>query len=36
MSLALRLHDVHKRYGRRDVLAGISLDLPRGRELGCG
>ena len=34
MSLALRLHDVHKRYGRRDVLAGISLDLPRGGRLG--
>jgi len=34
MTLALRLHDVHKRYGRRDVLAGISLDLPRGGRLG--
>ena len=27
MTIALRLHDVHKRFGRRDVLAGISLDL---------
>ncbi|MGE5180640.1 MAG: ABC transporter ATP-binding protein [Acidobacteriota bacterium] len=31
---AIRLHDVHKRYGRRDVLAGISLDVPRGGKLG--
>ena len=23
---AVRLHDVHKRYGRRDVLTGVSLD----------
>jgi phospholipid/cholesterol/gamma-HCH transport system ATP-binding protein len=34
MTAAVRLHDVHKRYGRRDVLAGISLDLPRGGKLG--
>ena len=27
---AIRLRDVHKRYGRRDVLAGVSLDVPRG------
>ena len=32
--VALRLHDVHKRYGRRDVLAGVSLDLARGARLG--
>ncbi|HEX7842295.1 MAG TPA: ATP-binding cassette domain-containing protein [Kofleriaceae bacterium] len=31
---ALRLHDVHKRYGRRDVLAGVSLDLLPGARLG--
>jgi phospholipid/cholesterol/gamma-HCH transport system ATP-binding protein len=31
---ALRLHGVHKRYGRRDVLAGISLDLAPGARLG--
>jgi len=31
---ALRLHDVHKRYGRRDVLAGISLDVAAGGRLG--
>jgi phospholipid/cholesterol/gamma-HCH transport system ATP-binding protein len=33
-TLALRLHDVHKRYGRRDVLSGISLDLAPGGRLG--
>lgn len=33
-SPALRLHDVHKRYGRRDVLAGVSLDLSPGARLG--
>ncbi|HEU4729179.1 MAG TPA: ATP-binding cassette domain-containing protein [Kofleriaceae bacterium] len=31
---AVRLHDVHKRYGRRDVLAGVSLDLAPGGKLG--
>jgi phospholipid/cholesterol/gamma-HCH transport system ATP-binding protein len=31
---AIRLTDVHKRYGRRDVLAGVSLDVPRGGKLG--
>jgi phospholipid/cholesterol/gamma-HCH transport system ATP-binding protein len=31
---ALRLRDVHKRYGRHDVLAGISLDLAPGARLG--
>jgi phospholipid/cholesterol/gamma-HCH transport system ATP-binding protein len=31
---ALRLSDVHKRYGRREVLAGISLDLGPGERLG--
>ena len=34
MTSALRLHDVHKRYGRRDVLAGISLELAPGGRLG--
>jgi phospholipid/cholesterol/gamma-HCH transport system ATP-binding protein len=32
--IALRLHDVHKRHGRRDVLAGVSLELARGARLG--
>ena len=31
---AIRLTDVHKRYDRREVLAGISLDLAPGRRLG--
>ena len=31
---AIRLRDVHKRYGRRDVLAGVSLDVPAGGKLG--
>jgi phospholipid/cholesterol/gamma-HCH transport system ATP-binding protein len=31
---AIKLHDVHKRYGRRDVLAGISLDVAPGAKLG--
>jgi len=31
---ALRLRDVHKRYGQHELLAGISLDVPRGRKLG--
>jgi phospholipid/cholesterol/gamma-HCH transport system ATP-binding protein len=30
----IRLRDVHKRYGRRDVLAGVSLDVARGTKLG--
>jgi phospholipid/cholesterol/gamma-HCH transport system ATP-binding protein len=34
MSAAIRLHDVHKRYGRRDVLAGISLDVASGAKVG--
>jgi phospholipid/cholesterol/gamma-HCH transport system ATP-binding protein len=33
-TVALRLHDVHKRFGRRDVLAGVSLDLAIGGRLG--
>ena len=31
---AIRLHDVHKRYGRRDVLMGVSLDIEPGKKLG--
>lgn len=31
---ALRLHDVHKRYGPRDVLTGVSLDIAPGGRLG--
>jgi phospholipid/cholesterol/gamma-HCH transport system ATP-binding protein len=31
---AIRLRDVHKRYGRRDVLEGVSLDVPAGGRLG--
>jgi len=30
----VRLRDVHKRYGRRDVLAGVSLELAPGARLG--
>lgn len=32
--MTVRLRDVHKRYGRRDVLAGVSLDLAPGARLG--
>jgi phospholipid/cholesterol/gamma-HCH transport system ATP-binding protein len=31
---AIRLVDVHKRYGRREVLAGVSLEVARGTKLG--
>ncbi len=31
---AIRLGDVHKRYGHREVLRGISLDVPVGGKLG--
>jgi phospholipid/cholesterol/gamma-HCH transport system ATP-binding protein len=31
---AIRLQNVHKRYGRRDVLAGISLEVAPGAKLG--
>jgi phospholipid/cholesterol/gamma-HCH transport system ATP-binding protein len=34
MTTAIRLRDVHKRYGRRDVLAGVSLDVAPGTKLG--
>ena len=34
MTSAVRIHDVHKRYGRRDVLTGVSLDLAPGTRLG--
>jgi phospholipid/cholesterol/gamma-HCH transport system ATP-binding protein len=33
-ALALRLADVHKRYGARRVLSGVSLELARGARLG--
>lgn len=33
-STAIRLRDVRKSYGRHDVLAGVSLDVPRGGRLG--
>jgi phospholipid/cholesterol/gamma-HCH transport system ATP-binding protein len=32
--VTVRLRDVHKRHGRRDVLAGVSLDLAPGARLG--
>jgi phospholipid/cholesterol/gamma-HCH transport system ATP-binding protein len=31
---AIRFAGVHKRYGRRDVLAGVSLNVPQGKKLG--
>jgi phospholipid/cholesterol/gamma-HCH transport system ATP-binding protein len=31
---AIRLHDVHKRYGHHHVLTGISLDVAPGKKLG--
>ncbi|HEY1559030.1 MAG TPA: ATP-binding cassette domain-containing protein [Kofleriaceae bacterium] len=31
---AIRLRDVHKRYGHHELLAGISLDVARGEKLG--
>jgi phospholipid/cholesterol/gamma-HCH transport system ATP-binding protein len=34
MTAAIRLHDVHKRYGRRQVLDGITLDIAPGKKLG--
>ena len=34
MTDAIRLHDVHKRFGRRSVLEGVSLDVTRGARLG--
>jgi phospholipid/cholesterol/gamma-HCH transport system ATP-binding protein len=34
MTWAVRLTGVHKRYGRREVLAGVSLELARGARLG--
>lgn len=34
MSVAIRLADVHKHYGRREVLSGVSLDVPAGSKLG--
>lgn len=34
MTIAIRLVDVHKSYGHRAVLGGVSLDVPRGGKLG--
>jgi phospholipid/cholesterol/gamma-HCH transport system ATP-binding protein len=34
VSVAIRLCDVHKRYGHHDVLSGISLDVSQGKKLG--
>lgn len=34
MSATIRLVDVHKRYGRRSVLEGVSLDVAPGSRLG--
>jgi phospholipid/cholesterol/gamma-HCH transport system ATP-binding protein len=34
VTAAIRLENVHKRYGRRDVLAGVSLEIERGAKLG--
>jgi len=34
VTAAIRLSDVHKRFGRRDVLAGVSLDVAPGAKLG--
>ena len=36
MSVAttIRLADVHKRFGRRDVLSGVTLEVTRGAKLG--
>ncbi|MDB4956013.1 MAG: transporter related protein [Myxococcales bacterium] len=34
MTTAIRFAGVHKRYGRRDVLSGVSLDLDQGAKLG--
>jgi phospholipid/cholesterol/gamma-HCH transport system ATP-binding protein len=34
VTCAVRLDDVHKRYGRRQVLAGVSLEIARGERLG--
>ena len=31
---AIRLTEIHKRYGKHDVLTGLSLDVPRGGRLG--
>ena len=31
---AIRLQNVHKRYGRRDVLTGVSLEVKKGGRLG--
>jgi len=34
LELAIRLAEVHKRYGRREVLTGVTLELARGARLG--
>jgi phospholipid/cholesterol/gamma-HCH transport system ATP-binding protein len=34
MSIAIRVANVHKHYGRREVLRGVSLDVATGSKLG--
>jgi phospholipid/cholesterol/gamma-HCH transport system ATP-binding protein len=34
VTTAIRLAGVHKRYGRHDVLSGVSLDVEKGAKLG--
>ena len=34
MTIAIRLDDVHKTYDHRQVLTGVSLEVPRGGKLG--
>jgi phospholipid/cholesterol/gamma-HCH transport system ATP-binding protein len=34
VTTAIRFDNVHKRYGRRDVLGGISLEVASGKKLG--
>jgi phospholipid/cholesterol/gamma-HCH transport system ATP-binding protein len=34
MSVAIRMQDVHKHYGHREVLSGVSFEVPRGGKLG--
>jgi phospholipid/cholesterol/gamma-HCH transport system ATP-binding protein len=34
MSVAISLRDVHKRFGRREVLSGVTLEVAQGAKLG--